>query len=270
MFQQRTEQTSMATVLHPSRHLADRTSGDPTTFDSPLFVFLWRRFSATSMAHGQGEHRRQLLDGLVGRVIEIGAGEGLNFAYYPPTVTEVIAVEPENRLRASAIETARTAPVPIRVVPGVADKLPAEDASFDAAVTSLVLCSVPDQTRALAELRRVLRPGGELRFYEHVAADRQPLTGVQHLTDPLWSRLGGRCHLTRDTESAIRDAGFTIDRIERFSFRPSLPATLGSPHILGAARRVASAAASSVQMTVSTPQPNDRLPAEESEMTRTD
>lgn len=238
MFPHRTEQMSMATALYPSRHFTDRPSGDPTTFDSPLFVFLWRRFSATSMAHGQGEHRRQLLDGLAGRVIEIGAGEGLNFAYYPPTVTEVIAVEPENRLRASAIETARTAPVPVRVVPGVADQLPADDASFDSAVTSLVLCSLPDQARALAELRRVLRPGGELRFYEHVAADRQPLAVIQRLADPLWSRVGGGCHLTRDTESAITAAGFTIDRVERLSFRPSLLGTLAAPHILGTARSV--------------------------------
>ncbi len=238
MFSQRTERMSMATLLDPSQRPTDRTSGDPSTFDSPLFVFLWRRFSATSMAHGQGEHRGQLLDGLVGRVIEIGAGEGLNFAYYPPTVTEVTAVEPENRLRASAIETARTAPVPIRVVPGLADHLPAEDASFDAAVTSLVLCSVPDQALALADLRRALRPGGDLRFYEHVAAGRQPLDGVQHLADPLWSRVGGGCHLTCNTESAIKDAGFTIDRIERFSFRPSLLGALAAPHILGTARRV--------------------------------
>jgi len=239
MFSQRTEQMAMATLLDPSRHPTDRTSGDPTTLDSPLFVFLWRRFSATSMAHGQAEHRRNLLEGLTGRVIEIGAGEGLNFAYYPPTVTEVIAVEPENRLRANAIETARTAPVPILVVRGLADQLPVEGAAFDAAVTSLVLCSVPDQAGALADLRRVLRRGGELRFYEHVGADRQPLAGIQHFADPLWSRIGGGYHLTRDTESAIRAAGFTIDRIERFSFRPSLPGALAAPHILGTARLVA-------------------------------
>src|SRR5438874_356279 len=127
MLQQHTEQLSTAAVLHPSQYLTQRISGDPTTLDSPLFVFLWRRFSARSMAHGQGEHRRQLLDGMVGRVIEVGAGAGLNFAYFPPTVTEVIAVEPENRLRASALETARTAPVLIRVVPGLADQLPEED-----------------------------------------------------------------------------------------------------------------------------------------------
>lgn len=153
-------------------------------------------------------------------------------------MTEVIAVEPENCLRASALETARTAPVPIRVVPGLADQLPAEDSAFDAAVTSLVLCSVPDQSRALAELRRVLRSGGELRFYEHVAADRQPLAGVQQFVDPLWSRIGGGCHLTSDTEAVIRDAGFRLDRIERFTFRPSLAGTFAAPHILGTARRV--------------------------------
>jgi SAM-dependent methyltransferase len=206
-------------------------------YDAPIFVFAWKRFAAASMAHGQAEHRRRLLAGLSGRVIEIGAGEGLNFAYYPETVTEVLAVEPENHLRTQAIEAASQARVPITVIPGLADALPAEDESFDAAVCSLILCSVPDQVAALAELRRVLRPGGELRFYEHVAAEQQPLALIQGVVDPVWSRIGGGCHLTRHTGSALEPAGFSIERIERFTFKPGLLATFSSPHILGTARR---------------------------------
>ena len=114
------------------------------------------------------EHRRELLADLAGTVLELGAGNGLNFAHYADTVTEVAAVEPEDYLRERAEDTAAGAPVPIRVVDALADDLPFPDESFDAVVASLVLCSVPDQATALAELRRVLRPAGELRFYEHV------------------------------------------------------------------------------------------------------
>src|SRR6185503_8191601 len=100
----------------------------------------------------------------------IGAGNGINFANYPPEVTEVVAVEPEAYLRDKAMQAAATAPVEVTVLNGLADALPFEDGSIDAAVTSLVLCSVPDQSRALSEIARVLKPGGRLRFYEHVLA----------------------------------------------------------------------------------------------------
>ena len=134
----------------------------------PLFARLFDRMAAKTEEQGAAEHRERLLAGLGGRVIEVGAGNGLNFSHYPGTVAEVVAVEPEDYLRAKAERVAEDAPVAIRVVDGLADDLPAEDASFDAAVASLVLCSVPDQAAALAELRRVLRPGAELRFYELV------------------------------------------------------------------------------------------------------
>ena len=120
----------------------------------------------------EDEHRRKLLEGLSGRVIEVGAGNGLNFSLYPHTVEKVVAVEPEPTLREAAREEAKEAQVEIEVVDGVASELPAEDASYDAVVASLVLCSVRDQAEALAEMRRVLKPGGELRFYEHVISHR--------------------------------------------------------------------------------------------------
>ncbi len=196
------------------------------------------RAAALEERRGGAEHRRRLLAGLRGRVIEVGAGSGVSFAYYPATVDQVVAVEPEAHLRALAIEAARRAPVPVRVVDGLADRLPADDASMDAAVIAGVLCSVPDQARALAELRRVLRPGGELRFHEHVAARSARLAAVQRVLDAwLWPRLNGGCRLTRDTEAAIAAAGFAVEWRERFSFRPTVVAAPVAPRILGSARR---------------------------------
>jgi ubiquinone/menaquinone biosynthesis C-methylase UbiE len=128
--------------------------------------------------------------------------------------------------------------VPVRVLPGVADALPLEDESVDAAVASLVLCSVPDQDRALAELRRVLRPGGELRFYEHVISRRGPKRLLLQLADRsgLWPRIAGGCHPARDTGAAIERAGFQVRSREELMFAASrLEPSI--PHILGVARR---------------------------------
>jgi ubiquinone/menaquinone biosynthesis C-methylase UbiE len=149
-----------------------------------------------------------------------------------------VAVEPEDYLRAKAEQAATVAgPPSIRVVDALADRLPFEDASFDAAVVAQVLCSVPDQATALAELRRILEPGGELRFYEHVLARQPRLARFQRLVGRVTPRLAGGCHPDRDTGRAIEDAGFEIERCRRFNFRQSaldLPVT---PRILGAARR---------------------------------
>jgi SAM-dependent methyltransferase len=206
------------------------------TVHHPVFARFYARLSPHGERAAIGEHRREALAGLRGRVVEVGAGNGLNFAHYPGTVTEVLAVEPEPYLRRLAERAAPDAPVPVRVVDGVADALPAEDGSFDAAVASLVLCSVPSQERALAELHRVLRPGGELRFYEHVAAGEGPLAVVQRGVDRLgiWPALFGGCHTARDTVGAIEQAGFAIEAIRRLSIRAGGPV---APHAVGTARR---------------------------------
>jgi ubiquinone/menaquinone biosynthesis C-methylase UbiE len=206
--------------------------------EHPWFARILARAAAVEERRGGAEHRRRLLAGLRGRVLEVGPGSGVSFTYYPTEVDEVVAVEPEPHLRALAAEAARDAPVPVRVVEGHADDLPAGEASMDAVVVAGVLCSVPDQPRALGELRRVLRPGGELRFHEHVAARARRLGALQHALDAtLWPRLNGGCRLTRDTETAIRGAGFAVERLERFSFRPTIFATPVAPRILGVARR---------------------------------
>jgi len=205
----------------------------------PLFARLYACLGSKAEDKGQAEHRRELLAGLTGRVVEVGAGHGLNFPHYPDTVTEVVAVEPESHLRGLASKAAETAPVPVRVVDGVADAIPAGDEEFDAAVACLMLCSVPDQARALAEFRRVLGPGGELRFYEHVLADTARFARAQRMGDNsgLWPRVSGGCHASRDTGRAIEAAGFEIDRCRRFGFRAGLADFIATPKILGVARR---------------------------------
>ncbi len=202
----------------------------------PLFARIYIRTTSGRASPEEQDHRRRLVGGLAGRVIEVGAGNGLNFPFYPSTVEQVLAVEPEPLLRGAATEAAGAARVPITVVDGVAGRLAAEDESFDAGVVSLMLCSVPDQQRALAELHRVIRPGGELRFYEHVIARRSAAVRIQRLADAtIWPRVAGGCHLSRDTGAEIARAGFAVERSERFMFSPGgLPAL---PHILGIARR---------------------------------
>jgi ubiquinone/menaquinone biosynthesis C-methylase UbiE len=204
---------------------------------NPVFARVYTRLSAKGEERGAAEHRERLLAGLSGRVVEVGAGNGLNFAHYPSTVREVIAVEPEPYLRAQAEEASGQAPVSVSVVDGVADALPVAAASVDAGVASLVLCTVPDQARALQELYRVIRPGGELRFYEHVGSERPVAKLAERALDAtIWPRVGGGCHLARDTDAAIERAGFEIDTCDRFAFGPG-----GGPiriaHILGVARR---------------------------------
>jgi len=199
----------------------------------PVFARVW---SHASGKVGSAGERSELLAGLGGRVLEVGAGDGRNFSHYPRAVTEVLAVEPEPYLRRLASRAAREAPVTITVVDGTAESLPQDDGTFDAVVTSLVLCSVVDQQTVLAELHRVLAPGGELRFFEHVVADGTFGRALQTSLDRsgIWPQLGAGCHLARDTVAAIARAGFTVERVRRCV---SGPGAVGPPFVLGVARR---------------------------------
>jgi ubiquinone/menaquinone biosynthesis C-methylase UbiE len=198
--------------------------------EHPVFARLYERFSTHEESRGQADNRRRLLAGLEGRVVEVGAGNGLNFAHYPAGVTEVVAVEPEPFLRERATGRAASAPVPIAVVDGTAERLPLGDGEIDAVVTSLVLCSVADQAVALAEARRVLRPGGELRFYEHVVSRKPVKAAVQRaMTRTAWRVIAAGCHLDRDTGAAIAAAGFHVESCERVPYQ-------GLAHLLGVAR----------------------------------
>lgn len=179
-------------------------------------------------------HRGSLLAGLHGRVLELGAGKGLNFAYYPPTVREVVATEPDVLLREQALAQAARSPVRVSVL---ADAAAVATTSCDAAVVSLVLCTVPDPGAAMAQVRRTLRPGAELRFYEHVRSGRAWVAGLQQVFDPGWSRIAEGCHTNRNTLATIRSAGFSLGDVDRFSFRPGVIAP-PMPHVLGRAHRV--------------------------------
>ncbi|HET6860551.1 MAG TPA: class I SAM-dependent methyltransferase [Streptomyces sp.] len=205
----------------------------------PLFARVYARISvAADHRGGIAAYREELLAGLSGRVIEIGAGNGLNFAHYPAAVSEVVAIEPERSLRRLASQAARDADVPVDVVPGAAEALPVKSEAFDAAVASLVLCSVRNLPRALAEIRRVLRPGGELRFFEHGVGEGRALVMTQRALDrTVWPLLFGGCHTARDPLAAIAAAGFEVERHRRLSVPENGLKLPSSPCVLGVARK---------------------------------
>lgn len=176
--------------------------------DNPFFARVW-----TAMATREPESlrrlRRENLAGLTGRVLEVGAGTGTNFAFYPATVTEVVAVEPERRLAALAARAAADAPVPVTLTAETVERF-RDGEPFDAVVCSLVLCSVEDPGAVAAQLYSALRPGGELRYLEHVAGTgaRARLQRVADAT--VWPRLAGNCHTHRHTERTLGAAGFGV------------------------------------------------------------
>jgi ubiquinone/menaquinone biosynthesis C-methylase UbiE len=204
----------------------------------PVFARVYARLSAGMETAGVGKLREELLAGLSGTVIEVGAGSGLNFGHYPQSVSSVLAVEPEPHLRGIAEHAAGTAPVPIKLVDGLAEQLPADDGSFDAVVATLMLCSVPDPRIVLTEMRRVLRPGGELVFMEHVRADTPGYRRIQQLADAtIWPACFGGCHASRDPVAAIDAAGFTIRDLTRYRLPDSRLPWPTAPHARGVAVR---------------------------------
>lgn len=166
--------------------------------------------------------RGHLLARARGRVLEIGSGTGANIAHYPADVSSVTFTEPDphmrNRLEARLREQER--PWDYRVLDVAAEELPADDDSFDTVVAMLVLCSVDDPDRAVGELRRVLRPDGQLLFIEHVAAEPGSSRHlVQRMVEPVWKLCAGNCHLTRTTEETLLRHGFVMDELVRESMR---------------------------------------------------
>ena len=204
--------------------------------NNPLFARYFARFGGRNEERGNRELRQEMLAGLSGRVLEVGPGNGLNFPHYPPSVLEVVAVEPEPYLRSRAAEAAAAAPVPINVADGTAAGSSSADGAFDAVVVSGLLCSVADVPSALAEFHRVLRPGGELRFYEHVRSRDILFAGFQQAADLVWPRLMGGCHPQRQTRAAI-DQVFTIEACRGFRFPPDAFLWPVAPRILGIARK---------------------------------
>ncbi|WP_031485950.1 class I SAM-dependent methyltransferase [Streptomyces bicolor] len=205
----------------------------------PLFARFYARISVNAETKmGMGGVRDRLLAGLSGRVIEIGAGNGLNFAHYPSAVSEVVAIEPERVLRQLAVESALRAGVPVDVVPGAAEALPVKSEAFDAVVLSLVMCSVRDVPRALSEVRRVLRPGGVVRFFEHGRGGGPAMHFTQRALDrTVWPLVSGGCHLSREPVAALRAAGFELGPYRRVMMPEKGPVLPSSYCVLGTAWR---------------------------------
>jgi SAM-dependent methyltransferase len=218
---------------------ASATAAPTVKVSHPIISRLYVGQAKKADELGLAERRRQLLSALSGRIVEIGAGTGTNFAYYPGGVDAVVAFEPEPYLRRIAERAAEDAPRPVQVLDAPAEQLPVEDDGFDAAVASLVLCSVADPAKAIAELYRVIRPGGQLVFNEHVRSTSPQVARAQTTADRLgWPRLSGGCHLGRDTDALMRSAGFEIESTDRYSFRIP-PLDPPKPHIIGTARKPA-------------------------------
>ncbi|OBI71186.1 bifunctional 2-polyprenyl-6-hydroxyphenol methylase/3-demethylubiquinol 3-O-methyltransferase UbiG [Mycobacterium sp. E740] len=186
-----------------------------STVDNPFFARVW-----TVMSNHETDVIRKLrrdnLAGLSGRVLEIGAGTGTNFEFYPGSVTEVVAVEPERRLAEQARRAAAAAGTPVTVRTDTVEQLTAAGSEpFDAVVCSLVLCSIEDPDTVLPQLLSLLRPGGELRYLEHIAGTggRARLQRIADAT--VWPRLFGNCHTHRHTEESIAKAGFSVTGARR-------------------------------------------------------
>lgn len=183
-----------------------------------------------------GRYRHELVEGISGRVLELGAGNGDSFVHYPAAVRELVAIEPEPYLRKLALAAAASVPIPISVQDGLGEHLPFADGSFDVVVVSLVLCSVADPARTLAELHRVTKPNGELRFFEHVRSGTPVAALLQRTLDRtrIWPFLAGGCHCARDTITQI-ELLFTVERVREVSMVP--PWATANPFVIGLARR---------------------------------
>ena len=200
-----------------------------------LFARFYDRLVAGSEEAGLRERRAALLAAAEGRVLELGAGTGLNLGHYPAGVRELVLSEPEApMLRRLAPRVAASHPR-ASTVQASAEQLPFKAASFDTVVSTLTLCTVRDLPAALAEVRRVLVPGGRLLFLEHVRADDARTARLQDRVTPIWKRIGHGCHPNRATVAAIETAGFEVERLERGSL-PQAP-RIAEPLVVGVAVR---------------------------------
>lgn len=196
-----------------------------------IFAWAMARFSPR-YEQFSAKYKEPLFAELSGTVLEVGPGTGVNLGYFRNRAVRWIGVEPnlhmERYLRAEANRLGM--PIDLRV--GTADRMPVRDGSVDAVISTLVLCSVPDQPKALREILRTLKPGGRLVFIEHIAApDGSRLRHVQNLVTPVWRRLGDGCRPNRETWKELEHAGFAQVSYQRVA----APLPVVSPHIIGVA-----------------------------------
>jgi hypothetical protein len=200
-------------------HIAGGEMTDLSPFQHPRFARMYEQMSAESERRATAEHRDRALAGLTGRVIEVGAGNGVNFSHYPDTVTDVVAVEPENYLRALAERAADQAPIPVRVLAGHATALPVD----------------PRYARSTGRGAAGAETRWRASLFEHVRCEKPWFALLEDAITPLQSRIGGGCHSNRDTAAAIRAAGFDIEELDRFYYAP-LRFYPSHAHVLGRAR----------------------------------
>jgi len=201
-----------------------------------VFAALYDRVMARTERAGLAERRRRLLSQLHGAVVEVGAGTGANLAAYPlGAIDELVLVEPEAPMAKRLRQRLQAVNAPAaRVLTAPAESIPLPDASFDFAVCTLVLCTVSDPAQALSELRRLLKPGGQLLFLEHVRSDDPMIARWQDRFHPLWLRIGHGCHCNRSTLDSIHAAGFEVTVLERGRMPKAF--ALVKPMIVGAAQ----------------------------------
>jgi ubiquinone/menaquinone biosynthesis C-methylase UbiE len=208
---------------------------------SRFVAALYDRFMAESEVACLADWRRALLADLTGDVLEIGAGTGANLAHYPDGLRSLTLTEPDPHMRRRlvlAVSQGVERPFTVEISDAAATALPVPDASRDAVVCTLVLCTVPDPQAVLREVVRVLRPGGRFVYLEHVAAwDNPGRLRWQRALEPAWRILADGCHLTRRTGEHIREAGLVVDSEQRESMRKALPWV--RPSLRGVARRPA-------------------------------
>lgn len=197
-----------------------------------FYDLVMRRTEATCL----GQWRQELLQSLAGEVLEIGAGTGVNLDSYPDTVTRLVLSEPDRHMRNRIKRKLAVIPIDHDVIAAPAEALPFPDQSFDAVVATLVLCSVEHPEESLAELHRVLKPGGKLALIEHVgASSHTTLYQWQKRIEPFWKKCVGNCHLTRDTLAALQAGRFDCKNLQQDHMRGAV--ALVAPIIRGIAKK---------------------------------
>jgi ubiquinone/menaquinone biosynthesis C-methylase UbiE len=200
-----------------------------------VLALFYDRLRAASEEAGMREERRRLLSHARGEVLEIGAGTGLNLPLYPPAVTRVVATEPDTQMARRLRRKARDAHVPVELVVAPAEALPLASGSFDTVVGTLVLCTVADPAVVLAEVARLLRPGGSYLFLEHVRAHDAGLARWQDRLAGVWGVIGDGCHPNRATLAALRASPLTVFEVHEGQIPRTAPVV--RPMITGVAHR---------------------------------